>query len=268
MREYRIGDYAHYMGVTPDFLKHYEQFGLVTSKTRENGYRYYPFYQSSKLLECMKLRSYGVPLRDMEEILNEDSVEKVQEKLEKRVEAIRRQIKFGQAVMEEYAWFSGWLERTRDKTGDWHVEEWEEMYFLPHSNGRDFLDDSQIYEVLKDWVAWMPVVKSCKEIRSPDGKEYSWGLIVPAEFARKQGIPISGVVQSLPRCKMLFCDFRGGLLKKQEHKEPVPSERYMQETLDRLGLKATGSVYQVLLMYSQIDKAQFREYGFFAVPID
>lgn len=268
MREYRIGDYAHYMGVTPDFLKHYEQFGLVTSKTRENGYRYYPFYQSSKLLECMKLRSYGIPLRDMEEILNEDSAETVQEKLEKQVEKIRRQIKFGQAITEEYAWFSRWLERTRDKTEDWHVEEWEEMYFLPHSSGKDFLEDSRIYDVLKDWVAWMPMVKSCRVLRSLDSRDYSWGLIVSAAFAEKQGIPINGVVERLPRRKMLFCDFRGRLQRKKEEEEIMPPERYMRETLHRLGLKAAGSVFQVLLMYSQIDKEEFWQYGFFAVPVE
>ena len=59
IKQYRIGDYAHYMGVTSDFLKHYEQFHLISSEVMENGYRYYPFYQSSKLLECMKLRNYG-----------------------------------------------------------------------------------------------------------------------------------------------------------------------------------------------------------------
>ena len=41
MPMYSIGDYAKYLGVTPDFLKHYEQFRIVSSKPRENGYRYY-----------------------------------------------------------------------------------------------------------------------------------------------------------------------------------------------------------------------------------
>ncbi len=268
MKEYRIGDYAHYMGVTPDFLKHYEQFGLVTSKTRENGYRYYPFYQSSKLLECMKLRSYGVPLRDMETILNEDDAETMQEKLEKQAEAIRRQILFGQAMLKEHAWFAQWLERIRDKEGDWHVKEGAEMYFLPHSNGRDFLADSRIYEVLKDWVSWMPMVKSCREIRSLDNREYSWGLIVPAEFARKHGVPINSVVRRLPRRKMFFYDFRGTLRRGPQDEEIMPPERRMRETLARLGLKATDHVYQVILTYSHIDQEEFQQYGFFAVPVE
>ena len=64
-KPYRIGEYARYMGVTPDFLKHYEQFGLITPSVAENGYRYYPFRESSRLLDCLTLRGYGVPLKEM-----------------------------------------------------------------------------------------------------------------------------------------------------------------------------------------------------------
>ena len=62
LKPYRIGEYARYMGVTPDFLKHYEQFGLITPSVAENGYRYYPFRESSRLLDCLALRGYGTPL--------------------------------------------------------------------------------------------------------------------------------------------------------------------------------------------------------------
>ena len=45
-RQYRIGDFAKYMGVTPDFLKHYEEQGLVHASHRNGGYRFYDFQQS------------------------------------------------------------------------------------------------------------------------------------------------------------------------------------------------------------------------------
>ena len=41
LKSYRIGDFAEYMGVTPDFLKHYSENGLLDVHQRENGYRYY-----------------------------------------------------------------------------------------------------------------------------------------------------------------------------------------------------------------------------------
>ena len=56
-RHYRIGDYAHKMGVTPDLLKHYERMGLIHADTTDSGYRYYPFHESMALLECMGLRN-------------------------------------------------------------------------------------------------------------------------------------------------------------------------------------------------------------------
>lgn len=40
---YRIGDFAKYLGVTSDFLKHYEEAGLIDVVQRASGYRYYPF---------------------------------------------------------------------------------------------------------------------------------------------------------------------------------------------------------------------------------
>ena len=59
VRRYRIGDYAHYMGVGRDFLKHYEKCGLLSADHHDNGYRHFGFEQSSLILECMRLRNCG-----------------------------------------------------------------------------------------------------------------------------------------------------------------------------------------------------------------
>ena len=40
MEQYRIGDFAKYLGVTPDLLKHYEDMGIIHSSRSESGYRY------------------------------------------------------------------------------------------------------------------------------------------------------------------------------------------------------------------------------------
>ena len=69
---YRIGDFAKYMGVTPDFLKHYEENGLLQVRYRESGYRYYNFDQSSRILEYMRLRNYGVSVKEMNAMLGDD----------------------------------------------------------------------------------------------------------------------------------------------------------------------------------------------------
>ena len=72
---YRIGDYARYMGVTPDFLKHYEENGLLEVQYTSSGYRYYDFDQSSRILEYMRLRNYGVTVKDMSRMLSAEDGE-------------------------------------------------------------------------------------------------------------------------------------------------------------------------------------------------
>ena len=40
IREYRIGEFAKYLGVTPDLLKHYEDQGIIQPTRSDSGYRY------------------------------------------------------------------------------------------------------------------------------------------------------------------------------------------------------------------------------------
>jgi hypothetical protein len=45
-------------GCYTNFLKHYEECGLLDVHHRENGYRYFNFDQCSRILEYMRLRNY------------------------------------------------------------------------------------------------------------------------------------------------------------------------------------------------------------------
>ena len=65
-RQYRIGDFARYLGVTAEFLKHYQESGLLDVTQRaESGYRYYGFDQSARILQYMRLRNYGISVKEM-----------------------------------------------------------------------------------------------------------------------------------------------------------------------------------------------------------
>ncbi len=46
-----------------DFLKHYEDLGILTPSRSESGYRYYPFTATMILIECIRLRNFGMTLR-------------------------------------------------------------------------------------------------------------------------------------------------------------------------------------------------------------
>lgn len=273
IQQYRIGDYSHYMGVTRDFLKHYEQFRLLSSVTTDNGYRYYPFNQSYKILECMRLRNYGFSIKDMDVILNDDDGETVLHKLNQQTEEIRRRIEFDQALLEEQLRFSQWLTKMNRKTSDWYVMEGEELYFLPHSNRYHFLEDERIYTILNDWVNWMPMVKSSMEIRYDkndigENRDYSWGLIVRKDFADRYHIPLNGAVKLLPKRKVFVYSFSHSYSLNREKELHSNPRHPVWQKMQEMGLEPTGDIYKIIFMYTHVNEFPSGQYGVFLAPAE
>jgi DNA-binding transcriptional MerR regulator len=98
---YRIAEFAEYMGVTPNFLKHYEECGLLDVHHRENGYRYFNFDQCSRILEYMRLRNYGVTVMEMRSMLMADADEALL-LLDEKVKELRKQADRISAVLDEH----------------------------------------------------------------------------------------------------------------------------------------------------------------------
>lgn len=159
-RHYRIGDFAKYLGVTPDFLKHYEDNGLVHASRQNGGYRFFVFQQSARILEFMRLRNCGVHIKDIRSMLSAASEKESIAMLDQRFEEVRKNIEFETAILAEHEQFKKWHAKRLEKPVDWEIGEVEPHYFLPHTNHQDFIDDDRIYELLKAWSAWMPIVKS------------------------------------------------------------------------------------------------------------
>ena len=267
---YRIGDYAKYLGVTPDFLKHYEQFRVVSSEPKENGYRYYPFGQSYKILECMRLRNYGMSLRDIDVALVDDDPDAVMEKLDARVEAIERQILFEQAIVREHKQMRQWYAQMKGKEEDWFVAESEEMLFLPHTSRRNFLKDSRIYDILSDWLALMPLVKSSMCVPMPADfnqplEDYAWGLLIPVSVAEAFSLPLNDAVLRLPPRKTFFYHFSGKTWPQLNPQDLLHSDVYKK--MSQLGLTPAGDLYMVMHMYTHINTDSLR-FGYYAVPIE
>lgn len=263
---YRIGQYAQKMGVTPDFLKYYQQVGLLNSQTAENGYRYYGFGESFKILECMRLKNYGFSVREREALLGEN-MQSLQEKMDKQIQALEQKVAFEQQVIASHHAFSDWLRRMDGKAADWSIEWSEEMLFLPHTSRRSFLDDPRIYEILKDWIGSMPLVRSCMKIQSPleppfrpECSDFVWGLIVPQHTAQEIGLPVNGAVIPLPRKKIFQYSFMN-----QCEADPMPIDAAMRQ-VQQLGLHPNGNICVTIFMYANIRQNPQR-CGRISIPI-
>lgn len=267
---YRIGDYARYMGVTPDFLKHYEQLGLITPFVGENGYRHYPFAESSRLLSCLSLRSYGIPLKEIEPMLRKDDTEAFCQKLDAYADALRKQIAFDQAIVREHEQLSRWIARMDGRMEDWRVAELPACLFLPHTDLYTFLGDARIYDLLSVWTSYMPMVKSCLRITPAEGgsrPSFCWGLAVPEEIAVAHQLPTNDIVERLPARKVFVLDYNG--LKHLPEEAPLEHRyRHFLSRMQALNLHPTGPVFQTVLFHTHDADGIVQEHGYMTAPVD
>ena len=266
MQHYRIGDYAKYMGVTPDLLKHYEELGLIRSERAENGYRYYPFYTSALLLECIRLRNYGMTLREIAHILSDNGITDgaMNNKLERNMELLREEISLNQLLLDDYA-FCGRIRKMLEHTDhEWIIRSSEEICFLPHTNGYVFLPDERIYEIIKEWMSYVPVVKSIMRVDPERGN--IWGLAARRADLERLKIPVNDAVEVLPPKKVLIYYSKGQILPLPDEHAENPSHPVMQ-LLSSLNLKPDGPYYRVVLMPSDWARPASHQYGLYVVPI-
>ena len=266
LKQYRIGDYAKYLGVSPDFLKHYEQQGIISPSRSESGYRYYSFHTTMKLIESIRLRNYGMTLREIREILTdrrEDDAQ-VQSRIEENIRHLEQEISLDKALIRDYAEFAAWRAPLEGRDWDWDVRTSAPMLFLPHTNKYDFLSDPRIYEILREWMSYIPIVKSTMRIEK-DGR-ITWGFVVSERDLRELGLPVNDVVEIIPAQKILYYKFRAPLLQTGLERFDSP-EHPAFRLLRALNLSCGDFYFRTSLMPADWQQSIVWQYGYYAVPI-
>ena len=266
MKQYRIGDYAKYLGVTPDLLKHYEEMGIIHSSRSESGYRYYSFQTTVELIESIRLRNYGLTLREIREVLHERGMgqEQMDQRIVEKLELIRQEVLLDEALIEEYTAFQEWREAMGTHDWDWEIRWSSPMLFLPHTNRYEFLQDPRIYELLNQWMSYIPIVKSCMQA-GPDGR-FTWGFCVREQDAQRLGLPVNEVVQRIPAHKIFYYKFRGRIPHlEEEGRDNMDHPAFRQ--LHALGLESGETYYRTTLMPADWQKDLGYQYGYYAIPL-
>lgn len=81
--------------------------GLLEVHPSESGYRYYSFDQSARVIEYLRLRNYGVSIKDMQALWEKTPTEATAT-LDARVEEISAEIARLKSIVDEHRRFQAW----------------------------------------------------------------------------------------------------------------------------------------------------------------
>ena len=266
IREYRIGEFAKYLGVTPDLLKHYEDQGIIQPTRSDSGYRYYPFNTTMLLIECIRLRNYGMTLREIREILaaHQLSTAAVSSRLAENVEHMKEEILLDEALTADYEEFLAWQAPLSERDFDWEIRWSKPMAFLPHTDKYDFLQDPRIYEILKSWMSYIPIVKS--SMKAERNGRITWGLLVEERMIRQLKLPVNDIVEFYPPYKVFYYKFRAPLMHSSFENVDTPSHPAFQ-ALRELNLEPRNGYFRTTLMPADWQRDIGYQYGYYAIPV-
>ena len=266
MKQYRIGEYAKNLGVTPDFLKHYEDMGIIHSQRSESGYRYYSFITTVELIESIRLRNYGLTLREIGDILTDHRMnnKQMEQVFGEKMGVLRQEIQLNEMLEKDYAEFLRWKEPLETRAWDWEIRRSHPMFFLPHTNRYDFLQDPRIYELLNTWMSFIPIVKSAMRME-PDGG-CTWGFLADERAVESLQLPLNDIVERIPEKKIFCYKFRSPVLLMSEESTDNP-EHPAFRLLKSFGLEGEGPYFRVTLMPSDWSRSLSYQFGYYSVPI-
>ena len=149
-QNYAIGDFAKKAGVSTHFLKFYEEKGILHPRVQENGYRYYDIRDASLVLECFRMKNMGLSVRQIEKGINDCTEQEVAEMLQQRENVLQSQLHEQQMHLQGLQNLRVALRLCEQ--GEWSVRTVPDVWYLPHTIGKEFVQDSRIYDQLPQWL--------------------------------------------------------------------------------------------------------------------
>lgn len=180
MKQYKIGEFAKMLGVTPDFIKHYESYGLLQPSVSESGYRYYNFIDAVILFECFKYKKWGYTIKEMTELMQMNSIEEFIKHMAPQCEVIRKNMTMDDMMLHD---FNENKDRFVEHLNEWYICSGWESYFIPHTKNETIIEDEELLDAISEWTKVLPISKECSlvEVREDgtlDDDEY-WGFFLP-----------------------------------------------------------------------------------------
>lgn len=263
-QNYAIGDFAKKAGVSTHFLKFYEEKGILHPRVQENGYRYYDIRDASLVLECFRMKNMGLSVRQIEKGINDCTEQEVAEMLQQRENVLQSQLH------EQQMHLLG-LQNLRValrlcEQGEWSVRTVPDVWYLPHTIGKEFVQDSRIYDQLPQWLDWMPVVTSAQIARGNDAhaERMEWGLGLEQAEAAQLGFAPQEPAQllHLGRVLEIYCSWE----IPAEHGSEKGLYQYCMERARALNLVPEPVMFRRVFCY--IEKGGTKQvYNVLRVPV-
>lgn len=214
MTQYRIGEITKELGVSSFTIKHYEKEGLLEPYVdKSNGYRYLDVPSIGWLLGIRRLRNLGFSLKDIQRLINSQSMSDVTEQYRAQIALNKMQIEkllknncILDTIIEDY-------EQILNSPSNPQIRMTEAFYLLVHTSEQEIVNElikkygEEFYQQWRDCSVPTILIKREDFMRDGEIPHYYWTLCSQAKLLSKFDItpPVDAVFK--PACTHLIYNY-------------------------------------------------------------
>ena len=211
-KEYRIGDVAKILGISPDLLRYYEKKGVVKpKKDRSNDYRYYESWDINFLIDCLWFKNFGFGIEQVAHIVSSCGYDEVLSLMEDKKEELQASIRRQQLLVRRAEKYQAEVSRARDFIGKLDIVDSPEI--VRYLNRYNFIYDNspELQALSHQWLEYTPLTHRCFEVELSDLMDhrdnYAWGFSLDMDYVQELQVPVEPPVAHLPSVKSLHSVF-------------------------------------------------------------
>ena len=211
--QYKIGDVAKILGISPDLLRYYEKKGVVMPmKGKHNDYRYYDFWDINFLLDCLWFKNFGFSIDQIADMVKIPSSDELNDLFLKKEDELQATIARCELLLRRSEEYRRDLQLSKELLGVCEIVESPEYIRYLNRYTDTYRNSPTLQKLSHDWLGLMPFTHRCFEIEKDDlldqgGKDYAWGLSLGMEYVKLLNVSTAPPVVHIPAQKSLHSVF-------------------------------------------------------------
>lgn len=180
MDEKNIGTLARFMGVSPHTIKYYDKIGLLSSgRDEKSNYRRYDLSICTDLAECIKYRSLGFSLKELDVLRKRADESQLEEMLSERFAHLEEEIKRLTDLRNFLRVYEADCRCVEKELGEWYIKPCEEIFYCRmQTKNLNFTDANLAADTVNimDYAPkTMAVAVLDKDYMAGGEQKFSWG---------------------------------------------------------------------------------------------
>ena len=99
--DYSIRDVSEILNLSREMIRYYEKYGVISPRRNdENNYRSYSIFDIFMLLDTLQYRSWGIQIKGMQDLRQEDFLQKSRQHLCLYRERLKEEVLYKQLLLE------------------------------------------------------------------------------------------------------------------------------------------------------------------------